>query len=304
MPSRSKPVGPIHKEHLEQFLRRIPTLSDVIENHSEMVPHFGYYLSEELGDFDLTPKRIRACYDAACIPPPANIADSMKKSGAFVRTSTGTTLHREARSRIQNSLQAPGMEEHVNAGSSVAGSRDKTANVVVVHGRDSGLRDGMFQFLRSIGLTPVEWNEAVRRTGRGTPYTGEVVDALFHEAQAVIVILSPDERVELRPDLKTQDSVDDSGWQPRPNVFIEAGMSLARDEAHTILVQIGAVRQASDLLGRNSVHLDGSPTTRNDLIERLRTAGCAVSTVGNDWLRVGNFTIRAHTLGVPSRRKK
>jgi Predicted nucleotide-binding protein containing TIR-like domain len=134
-------------------------------------------------------------------------------------------------------------------------------------------------------------NEAVRRTGRGAPYTGEVVHALFQDAQAIVVIMSPDEHVDLRTDLQSRDSADNSGWQPRPNVFIEAGMALARDEAHTVLVEIGDVRHASDLFGRNAVRFDGSSTNRHDLIERLRTAGCSISTSGSDWLRVGDFRI-------------
>jgi Predicted nucleotide-binding protein containing TIR-like domain len=292
MPSRSTTEdSPIDKDRLEKFLRRIPTLSAVIENHSQMAAHFGYYLSEELGDPDLTPRRIRACYDAASISPPANMADTMKKSHAFVHASTGTKLHREARTRIQSSLEGPRNGERANAASHGAGPLDKARNIVVIHGRDSRLRDSMFQLLRSIGLSPVEWNEAVRRTGRGTPYTGEVLDALFREAQAVVVIMSPDEHVELRADLKTENSNDNNGWQPRPNVFIEAGIALSRSESHTIFLQIGAVREASDLTGRHSVRFDGSPTTRHSLIERLRTAGCAVSTVGSDWLRVGDFDL-------------
>ena len=131
MTSHSKEDGRIDKEHLEEFLRQIPTLSDVIEKHSQMVAHFGYYLSEELGEADLSPRRIRACYDAASIPPPANIPDAMKKSRAFVPTRSGTKLHREARTRIQNSLSDG---ERADAASHVAGSPDKTRNVVVVHG--------------------------------------------------------------------------------------------------------------------------------------------------------------------------
>jgi hypothetical protein len=68
-------------------------------------------------------------------------------------------------------------------------------------------------------------------------------------------------------------------------------MALARDEVHTILVEIGVVRPASDLVGRNFVRFDGSSTHRHDLIERLRTAECAVSTLGSDWLRVGSFKV-------------
>ena len=228
----------------------------------------------------------------------------MRKSGAFVRTRNGTTLNRDACTRIMNSLGNSENLSGTKAVPSLANSTEKARNVVVVHGRDLRLRDSMFEFLRSVHLQPVEWNEAVRRTGRAAPYTGEVVDALFQDAQAIVVIMSPDEHVELRTGLQSEDSVDNSGWQPRPNVFVEAGMALARDEDHTVLVEIGTVRNASDLVGRNSVRFDGSSTRRHDLIERLRTAGCAISTVGNDWLRVGDFTISSRDSKQRGRNKK
>jgi len=41
--------------------------------------------------------------------------------------------------------------------------------VFVVHGRDLRLRDGMFTFLRSISLDPIEWIEAVAMTGKSAP---------------------------------------------------------------------------------------------------------------------------------------
>jgi hypothetical protein len=156
------------------------------------------------------------------------------------------------------------------------------------------IRNSMFQFLTTLRLNPIEWNEAVRRTGLGSPYTGQVVDALFRDAQAIVVVLSPDEFVELRQDLVGADSNGGRGWQPRPNVFIEAGMALAKDEAHTILVQIGPIRLASDLHGRNLVKLDDSPQQRNTLVQRLLNAGCSAVTAGTDWLGAGTF-------GVPSR---
>jgi len=283
-------LGGINKAGLEDFLNRVPPR--VFDNHSQIVAYFGFYLTEELGDGDVTPKKLRACYDAARLPVPANITDTMRKSNAFVRTASGTLLRRETKTRIQDSLIT---KNQVSISTPPYPPPtlvpDKTRNVVVVHGRDSRLRDGMFQFLRSIGLAPVEWGEAVRRTGRGAPYTGQIVDALFQDAQAIVVLLSPDEQVELRSDLREPNDNDNEGWQPRPNVFIEAGMALARDEAHTILVQIGAVRTASDLLGRHLVHFDGSSAHRHALIERLRTAGCTLSTSGTDWLRIGNFDL-------------
>jgi predicted nucleotide-binding protein len=281
----------IDKDALEGFLRQVPTLTEVVENHSQLVAYFGYYLTEEVGETDVTPKLIRACYDAASVPVPSNITDTMKRSRAFVRTATGTTLHRDARQRIAASLGKTKGNEPAAAERPPNGPTDRSRTVVVVHGRDMKLRDSMFQFLRSVGLSPVEWNEAVRRTGRAAPYTGEIVEALFQGAQAIVVIMSPDEHVELRTDLQSGDSTDNSGWQPRPNVYIEAGMALGRDEAHTVLVEIGGVRHATDLVGRNAIRFDGSSTNRHDLLERLRIAGCPVTTVGNDWLRVGDFKI-------------
>jgi hypothetical protein len=49
-------------------------------------------------------------------------------------------------------------------------------NVMVVHGRDEAIRRAMFSFLRSIGLHPIEWSEAVDQTGSAAPYVGDVLD--------------------------------------------------------------------------------------------------------------------------------
>ena len=49
-------------------------------------------------------------------------------------------------------------------------------DVFVVHGRNNAAREAMFTFLRSIGLNPLEWSEAVRATGKASPYVGEVLD--------------------------------------------------------------------------------------------------------------------------------
>lgn len=293
----------ITKQSVETFLDGIPELSQVLESHSLLVAHFAYFLESELGEGDVAPRKIRECYDAAVIPAPANIADIMRKSHMFVETSAGTKLNRETRNRIEASLKPREGAHQAIATKSSEDSQSRARSVVVVHGRDTKLRNSMFDLLRSVGLAPIEWAEAVRKTGRGTPYTGEVVDALFSNAQAVIVVLSPDDFVTIRSDLQHQDSTEDSGFQPRPNVFIETGMALAKDETHTVLVQIGQIRQASDLFGRNVVLFDGSPTRRHELIERLKTAGCAVTTTGSDWLRTGDFSLPSD-MSPPRRRRK
>ena len=53
--------------------------------------------------------------------------------------------------------------------------------VFVIHGRNEPARMGLFTFLRSIGLKPIEWSEAIAMTGQGSPYIGDVLDlSLIH----------------------------------------------------------------------------------------------------------------------------
>ena len=65
--------------------------------------------------------------------------------------------------------------------------------VFIVHGRNNGASDALFQFLRSIDLHPLEWNEAVRSTGKTSPYVAEILDAAFSRAHAVVVLFTPDD---------------------------------------------------------------------------------------------------------------
>jgi len=278
---------------LEQFLQAIPNSSRVMGSRRDLVEHFAYFLTEELGEASVRPKRIKACFDAAAVSAPANIHDAMRKSNAFVWTTDGAKLSRDAKHRILDSLAKiaePGSPTNDPLPQNTPSQ--KTQNVVVVHGRDRAIRDSMFDLLRALALNPVEWNEGGRRTARGSPYNGEVVDALFEDAQAVVVILSPDEHVALRRDLQGDDQRDNDCWQPRPNVFLEAGMALSRNEARTILVEIGSVRIPSDLHGRNLIKLDDSAAKRHSLVQRLSSIGCNPKTTGDDWLRVGHFSMR------------
>ena len=77
---------------------------------------------------------------------------------------------------------------------------DKERAVFVVHGRNEALRKSMFEFLRSIGLTPIEWERALQLTGQATPYIGEVLDTAFENAAAIVVLMTPDEITYLRPE--------------------------------------------------------------------------------------------------------
>ena len=72
--------------------------------------------------------------------------------------------------------------------------------VFVVHGRNQAAADAMFAFLSALGLKPIEWDQAVAMTGKGSPYVGEVLDVAFREGQAFVVLLTPDDVAYLHSD--------------------------------------------------------------------------------------------------------
>ena len=175
-----------------------------------------------------------------------------------------------------------------------ASSPTDRQKVFVVHGRNSAVRDAMFSFLRAIGLKPIEWSEAVLATGRPTPYIGDILDAAFSQAQAVVVLLTPDDEARLRPKFAQGDDPPherELSGQARPNVLFEAGMAMGRNSERTVLVEIGRLRPFSDIAGRHVVRLDDSTQRRQELAQRLQAAGCEVNLEGTDWHTMGEFKI-------------
>lgn len=148
----------------------------------------------------------------------------------------------------------------------------------------------MFQFLRSIGLWPLEFSEVLALTGTATPYTGQGLDAGFRAARAVVVLFTPDEIAYLQSQYADHDSETRAEAQPRPNVLFEAGMAFGLHPDRTVLVELGHIRPISDMAGRHVVRLSNTPRARMELVQRLQTAGCRVNTTGTDWIEAGDFT--------------
>jgi predicted nucleotide-binding protein len=178
------------------------------------------------------------------------------------------------------------------------GSPDKSGRsrrVFVVHGRNERARLAMFGFLRALGLQPIEWSQAVAWTDEASPYIGQILDTAFDAAQAVVILMTPDEVAYLRQDFG--DGPDDPQTRPatqaRPNVLFEAGMAMGRDPKRSVLVELGELRPFSDVAGRHAVRISNSPERRKDMAQRLKVAGCDVDTSGDDWLRVGDFSAPA-----------
>lgn len=164
--------------------------------------------------------------------------------------------------------------------------------VFVVHGRNESARDALFNFLRSIGLDPLEWSVAVQATGKSAPYIGEVLDAAFSRTHAVVVLFTPDDEARLMPPFRSHDDPpyeSELTGQARPNVLFEAGMAMASAEERTIFVELGNLRPFSDIAGRHTIRLDNSSQRRQELAKRLQAAGCPVNLEGTDWHSAGDF---------------
>lgn len=172
--------------------------------------------------------------------------------------------------------------------------KPKDNSVFVVHGRNDQLRRSLFDFLRALGLKPLEWEKVVLMTKKTNPYIGDILDNTMSKVQAVVVLFSPDDEAKLRAEFITRSdgpSERKLRGQPRPNVLFEAGLALGRHPDKTILVEVGKLRKFSDIAGRHVVRLSNEYSKRNDLANRLENLGCKVDKQGTDWTKAGDFTV-------------
>lgn len=178
-------------------------------------------------------------------------------------------------------------------GSSSSGKID-LRKVFVVYGRNNAAREAMFTFLRAIGLHPLEWSEIVKETGEASPYVGKVLETGFSVVQAVVVLMTPDDEARLREQYQGHDEPREETQltpQPRPNVLLEAGMALGLFPDRTVIVELGRLRSVSDIGGRHVIRMDNSTEKRQELAQRLQTAGCTVNVTGTDWHKAGRFDL-------------
>jgi predicted nucleotide-binding protein len=177
---------------------------------------------------------------------------------------------------------------------------DVTRRVFVVHGRDGVLTERIEDLLRCVKLEPLEWETLVGASGSTAPYLGQLVARAPHLAQATLVLLSPDDIVELHPDLIQDNDLPHEqarAGQARPNVLFELGLAMMAYPDRTIVVEVGQMRPIADLGGLNVIRFDGSAVAIKKLLERLKQAGCPVEDSGTAWLSPGRFA------GLPAYRR-
>src|SRR5262249_50087720 len=147
----------------------------------------------------------------------------------------------------------------------------------------------------SIGITPMEWDHAIKAAkGGANPIVGDVINQAMERVQGVMVLFSPDEEAKIKPRLASDKDKKKGlhlrGFQPRPNVIFEAGLALGAHSDKTVLVQVGDLRDISDIAGKHLVHLSNSFTDRKRLADRLESKlKFKIDLTGTTWQTVGNF---------------
>jgi predicted nucleotide-binding protein len=171
--------------------------------------------------------------------------------------------------------------------------KTKENTVFVVHGRDNKLRDSMYQFLGALGLRPQEWGHAIRAARGGNPYVNDAVIKIMEQAQAIVVMLSPDDQVKLKPQFVARKERAIEGklrGQARPNVIFETGIAIGAYHKKSVIVQVGDVKPFTDIGGMHILRLTDHSSSRHQFVNRLKKLGCNVDTEGDHWLRTGKFT--------------
>jgi predicted nucleotide-binding protein len=167
-------------------------------------------------------------------------------------------------------------------------------SVFVIHGRNERIRRELFSLLRNLGVNPIEWNKAIELTRTASPYIGQVIEAGFRKAVAVVALLTPDDEGYLKAEFR---KAGDPAYerkptgQPRLNVVFEAGRAFGTHPKATVLVQVGRVRPFSDISGMHVVNLSNSAASRQELATKLENAGCEVDRSGTAYLVENDFTL-------------
>lgn len=250
-------------------------------------------IARSLGDgHDLVGKLDKNSYELGVWTDSTTDLENYKAFADGIRRACGVIDGAIFELRIDDEERLNVKDDEVTSIRDTAADPERARKVFVVHGRNESARKAIFEFLRAIGLSPIEWSEAIKMTGEASPYIGRVLDVALHQAQAIVVLLTPDDIAYLRSEYASGE--DDPEIEPlgqaRPNVLFEAGMAMGRAPDRTVLVEFGKSRPFSDVAGRHALRMDGSPRRRKELAERLQTAKCAVNITGDDWLEAGDLT--------------
>lgn len=126
---------------------------------------------------------------------------------------------------------------------------------------------------------------------------------IMEQAQAIVVILSPDDEVKLKDHFVSKSERPAEGklrGQARPNVIFETGLAIGTHHKKTVIVQMGDVKPFTDIGGMHILRLTGNDQSRHEFANRLEDLGCTIDRGGDHWLRAGDFT----PTGLPMKKVK
>jgi predicted nucleotide-binding protein len=115
----------------------------------------------------------------------------------------------------------------------------------------------------------------------------------MEQAQAIVVMLSPDDEAKLKDQFVSTHERSTEGklqGQARPNVIFETGIAIGTHHKKTVMIQVGQVKPFTDIGGMHIPHLSNEDKTRHEFANRLADLGCKIDRNGDYWLRAGNFT--------------
>ncbi len=117
------------------------------------------------------------------------------------------------------------------------------------------MRNTFFSFFHALDLRLRNFEQLVNVSGGTSPNIIDMVRRAPEIAQAIVVLMTPDDTVALHPDSRVigiLTSRPGVGGQARPNVLVELGMTLMAYPQRTIIVEMGFLRPVSDLSGCTS----------------------------------------------------
>lgn len=212
--------------------------------------------------------------------------------------SVATTATKPASRPAQGSVPRP-QRTFKRPGTSAPNAKPEKSpyrRVFVVRGRDEEVYQALSHFLNALDLRVVSWDEASTKAGGGTPHTLDIVRAGIELADAVIVLMTPDDLGHVKGEFYNHErdhpqEAKETG-QARQNVVFEAGWAMALGQDQVILVRVGAVRPLSDIDGLNYVWLSNDISSRRQLITRLRNCGLDVHDNHDGWREAGDIPAR------------
>src|SRR5262245_14605251 len=143
----------------------------------------------------------------------------------------------------------------------------------IVHGHDDKAKATLETFLTSLGIEVLTF----ARSG-ANDLTGTNLDAALagiDRANVVFLLFTPDEQTSLHDPATGQytatveNGEPGAGWQPRPNVLIEAGIAVAVARKKTALIKLGTIRRISDIDGVRHIELH-KPQGHQELWDFIR----------------------------------